>query len=240
MCWSICFAAASMLGATWSTGVSQDASGAAPVTARGLVALTTSVGDITVTTWSSQTVKWVAHERASSPTDLARLNVDITKDAGNLTLSAIPFTGCERCGIDLEVWVPSSVSVTASSAHGDISIAGVANTVIARTTRGDIQIRASDGDIVAETQVGDVLARVTSVAGTRRIALSTVIGDVALALTRRAGATMTASTEVGEISSAFGVPTTHALGQSLASKTGDGSIQIKLSTHTGDVEVSAF
>jgi DUF4097 and DUF4098 domain-containing protein YvlB len=237
---SVCLAAASLLGATWGQGVSKDAPGTASVTVRGLVALSTSVGDISVQTWASPTVRWVAHERAVSPGDLARISVDVTKDGGDLTLNAIPFTGCDRCSIDLSVWVPPSVAVTASSGHGDITISGVENTVIARTARGDIQVASSDGDVVAVTQVGDVSARLRSVSDTRRISLQTVMGDVQLALPRHAAITLTAATAVGDIESAFGSATAHPPGYALTAKTGDGSIQIKLSTHTGDVEVSAL
>jgi hypothetical protein len=234
-----CVAAVVVLGATWNA-VSKDVPGIAPVTSRGLVALSTSVGDVRVKAWSSPTVRWIAHEHAASQADLARLQIDITKDAGNLTLTAIPFTGCDRCGIDLSVWVPKSVSVTASSATGDISVIGLANTVIARTSKGDIDIDASDGDVLAQTEVGDVSARLPSVSGAHKIILSTVIGDVGLSLSRGAGASITASTSVGEISSDFGSPQTRITSQTLQTKTGDGGVQIRLSTHTGDVAVRAL
>ncbi|HXW50640.1 MAG TPA: DUF4097 family beta strand repeat-containing protein [Candidatus Acidoferrales bacterium] len=235
-----CAVAIMTLGAFSAPGVSKDVTGTAPVVARGPVSLTTSVGDISVNTWSNPAVRWVAHEHAADPADLARLSLQVTRDAGGLSVTAIPFAGCEDCGIDLSVWVPKTASVTASSAHADVDINGVSNGVIVRVERGDIQIEAANGDVVAQTEVGDVSVRVPRLADTRKISLRSIVGNVRLQLPRSAAATITASTAIGEIRSDFGTPQTRMTSQALQTKTGSGDVKVNIGTHTGDVDVLAL
>lgn len=232
--------AVALMGALWSSGVSKDVGGSAAIAAGGVTTLATAIGNISVTTWASKDVRWIAHEHAGNRQDLDRLSVDVTKDAGNVTLKAIPFDRCDNCGIDLEVWVPRMVSVAASGATGNISLKGIANTVIARTATGNVDVSASDGDVLAETQTGSVNAILSSLRGTHRITLSTATGSITLGLPRSAGATISASTDIGNISSAFGSPQRQMLSATLQTNVGNGSIQVRLSSHTGSITLRAL
>ena len=231
--------AVTLMGAFGSSGISKDVSGSAVIVAGGVATLSTSIGNISVIAWQSNAVKWTAHERAGNQQELDRLRVDVTKDAGNVTLRAIPFDGCDECGIDLEVWVPRSVSVAASGAVGKISVAGIASTVVARTSTGSVDISASDGDLIAETQTGNVNASLSSLLNTRRIMLSTGTGTITLSLPRSADASISASTHIGNISTAFGSPEKHMMSATLQTKAGNGTIQVHLTTGVGNISLRA-
>ncbi len=233
-------AAIGLMGALSSSGISKDVGGTTVIVEGGVATLATSIGNISVKSWPSKNVKWIAHEHAGNQQDLDRLRVDLTKDAGNVTLKAIPFDGCDECSIDLEVWVPRSASVAASGATGNISLKGVANTVIARTSTGNVDVSASDGDLIAETQTGSVNASLSSLGSTHRITLSTATGSITLRLPRSADATISASTDIGNISTAFGSPQKQLLSATLKAKVGNGSIQVRLSTHTGSIALRAL
>lgn len=229
-----------LMGAFWDSGISRDVSGSAPASAQGLVTLATAIGNITVKAWSGNGVKWIAHESAGNQQDLKRLSVDVTRDGGNVTLKAIPFEGCQGCGINLEVWVPRSAAVTASGATGNIVVDGVANTVIARTSMGNVDLSASDGDVIGQTQTGNVSASLASLRGTRKVTLSSATGNLDLALPRAAGATISASTDIGNITSAFGSPQRQMMSATLRTKLGPGGVDVRLSTRTGNVTLHAL
>jgi DUF4097 and DUF4098 domain-containing protein YvlB len=69
----------------------------------------------------------------------------------------------ETVGVDLDVQLPKSASVTLHTPHGDINASGIAGVVDASTEAGDIEIHDAASDVAAQLQKGDV--RITGVAG---------------------------------------------------------------------------
>ena len=69
--------------------------------------------------------------------------------------------------VDLDVELPKNVSLTATSAHGDINISGIGGAISATTQNGDIEIHDAGSDVNVQLQKGDV--RVSDVTGSVRI-----------------------------------------------------------------------
>jgi DUF4097 and DUF4098 domain-containing protein YvlB len=66
-------------------------------------------------------------------------------------------------GVDLDVQVPKTASVTLHTPKGDINASTIAGIVDARTENGDIDIHDAASDVTAQTEKG--AARITGVAG---------------------------------------------------------------------------
>ncbi|MGB0034880.1 MAG: DUF4097 family beta strand repeat-containing protein [Candidatus Acidiferrales bacterium] len=90
-----------------------------------------------------------------------------------------------RVSVDLDVTVPKNVTLSATSARGDISISGVAADVSASARNGDVEIHDVSANVSAELVKGD--ARISDIKGNTRITgrgneidLSDVGGDATL------------------------------------------------------------
>lgn len=70
-------------------------------------------------------------------------------------------------GVDLDIELPKTASVTANSVRGDINISGIEGTVSAATQDGDVEIHDAGSDVTADLAKGD--ARITNVRGSVRI-----------------------------------------------------------------------
>jgi len=87
--------------------------------------------------------------------------------------------------VDLDVELPKSVSLTATSARGDIKISGIGGVITATTQNGDIEIHNAGSDVNVQLQKGDV--RISDAPGNVRISgkgsqieISDVGGDALL------------------------------------------------------------
>jgi DUF4097 and DUF4098 domain-containing protein YvlB len=69
--------------------------------------------------------------------------------------------------VDLDVALPKKVVLTATSARGDISIAGISGPITATAQNGDVEIHDAGSDVSVQLQKGD--ARLSDVAGNVRI-----------------------------------------------------------------------
>jgi DUF4097 and DUF4098 domain-containing protein YvlB len=69
----------------------------------------------------------------------------------------------DTVGVDLDVQLPKSASVTLHTPHGDINVSGIAGTVDVSTADGDIEIHDAASDVAAQLEKGDV--RIIGVAG---------------------------------------------------------------------------
>jgi hypothetical protein len=88
-------------------------------------------------------------------------------------------------GVDLDVQVPKSASVTLRTSKGDINASAISGIVDAHTEDGDIEIHDAASDVAAQMEKGD--ARITGVAGNvvlkgrgNDVEIADVAGDVTL------------------------------------------------------------
>jgi hypothetical protein len=65
--------------------------------------------------------------------------------------------------VDLDITVPKSVSVIATTQHGDINISGISGKVTATTQHGDVEIHNTNSDVSAELNKGAV--RINDISG---------------------------------------------------------------------------
>jgi DUF4097 and DUF4098 domain-containing protein YvlB len=72
-----------------------------------------------------------------------------------------------RVSVDFDLTLPKSVSVAATSRHGDVSISGLAGAVSAATQAGDIEIHDIGSDVTAQLTKGD--ARIDDITGSVRV-----------------------------------------------------------------------
>ena len=75
--------------------------------------------------------------------------------------------GYRRVSVDLEIHVPKSVSIEASTDRGRINVAGVAGRLQLSSARGDVEVRDAANEVSVELRSGDV--RIQGVQGTVRI-----------------------------------------------------------------------
>ena len=68
---------------------------------------------------------------------------------------------------DLDVEVPKTANVTASSDRGDVTVAGVGGAIDASARKGDIEIHDAGSDVSATLEKGDL--RISNVAGNLRV-----------------------------------------------------------------------
>ena len=69
--------------------------------------------------------------------------------------------------VDFDVTLPKSVSLSANSRRGDVSISGLAGAVIVTTKTGDVEVHDIGSDVTAQLTKGD--ARIDNITGNVRI-----------------------------------------------------------------------
>ncbi|MFZ3215102.1 MAG: DUF4097 family beta strand repeat-containing protein [Candidatus Acidiferrales bacterium] len=145
-----------------------------PIPAGSHITLTTDRGSISVHAGDGNDLRVSASETSEGANDTAaqeRLkSVKVVIEQTNGGFSVHPVNqddGGGRVTVDFDVTVPKSVSLTASSNHGDITISGVGGAVNATSQLGDIEVHNAGSDVTAQLEKGD--ARVTEIAGSVRI-----------------------------------------------------------------------
>jgi DUF4097 and DUF4098 domain-containing protein YvlB len=152
----------------------------------------TDLGNITVHAGQTDDVRVEVNESATGASESharTRMNdagVVLEKSGSGYLLHPVKQGDSHgRVSVDLDVELPKSVTLTASTSRGDISISGIAGPVTAVSQNGDVEIHDSTSDVSVELQKGD--ARVSDVAGNVRvigkgseIEISDVTGDATL------------------------------------------------------------
>ena len=126
---------------------------------------------------------------------------------------------------------------TVKTTSGDVELAGVAGALSVSTVSGEIDVSgARDGRLTLATTSGDIgydgeLAR----GGTSQI--SSISGDVKLALPASSGFRLDASTVSGELRSDFDLQGGVAQRRSLTGVAGDGAATLNVSTTSGEIHI---
>jgi DUF4097 and DUF4098 domain-containing protein YvlB len=90
--------------------------------------------------------------------------VEVTKEGDNyIVRPAGAAENDQRFGFDLEVTVPKKAPLEVKNERGDITVAGVSNSVSITTRKGDIELSDIDGSVTVDTQGGDT--RVSDIKG---------------------------------------------------------------------------
>jgi DUF4097 and DUF4098 domain-containing protein YvlB len=143
--------------------------------------------------------------------------------------------------VDLEVSVPSTVTVSAGSVSGDVSIDGAHGNVTASTVSGEIHLdRLHASSVRANSVSGSIDVRVDELTGRGDFSFHSVSGDVTLEVPRGFGADLSLNTVSGDINSDFPITlggSNRMSRHSLNARIGDGGRRLDVSTVSGDLRL---
>jgi len=142
--------------------------------------------------------------------------------------------------IDLQVAVPPSLMVSASSVSGDVDVRGAQGDVRANSVSGDVHLDGLHATSVqANTVSGNIVVRVDQFTGRGDLSFNTVSGDVTLEVPRQFDADLSMSTVSGDINSDFQllVSGSRVSRRSLDARIGNGGRRLDLNTVSGDVKI---
>jgi hypothetical protein len=138
------------------------------------ITLTTTHGNITCHAGEGNQIRGTANVTASEANEsaaqdrLKNVNVVIEQGVDGYTVHPVNQNGDGgNVDVDLDVTVPKSVSISANTDHGNVSISGVAGKVTVNTNHGDVEVHDSGSDVSVDMTKGDV--RISSVGGSVRI-----------------------------------------------------------------------
>ena len=117
---------------------------------------------------------------------LKDVNVVIEQGRDGYTVHPVNQSGHRgNVNVDLDVTVPKSASITASTDHGNVNISDVAGKIAVTATHGDVEIHDVGSDVAVDMTKGD--ARISTVAGNVRLSgrgdeveVSDVTGDATI------------------------------------------------------------
>jgi DUF4097 and DUF4098 domain-containing protein YvlB len=134
------------------------------------VTIETARGHITVHGSGGTDLRATANESANGENEsdaderMGSVQVVVEKTANGYNVHPVHQSDfSQTVGVDLEVQLPKTASITLRTPHGDIAVSSIAGGVDARTENGDIEIHDVGGDVTAQLEKGDV--RIDNVAG---------------------------------------------------------------------------
>jgi len=127
---------------------------------RGALVLGTTMGTVSVRTWSENSVRLVVekHTSASDANDARRIldmfRVQAMRGGKDLTFTARARTKeCARSvGVTFTIWVPSTYRVDIRTENGDIEIPRMAGRFTAHTSEGKISVNCDTDDLDIEVE----------------------------------------------------------------------------------------
>ena len=163
-----------------------------PVSAGAHITIRTGRGNITVHAGDVKQVRATLTKSASASNEttakdrLKSLNAVIEQTGDGLSIHPVNQNDSDgQLSADLDVEVPKNVSLTASSANGDITVSGISGDAEASTQNGNIEMHDMGANVSAEQQNGDV--RIANISGDVRVAgrgneleLTDVSGEVTI------------------------------------------------------------
>jgi hypothetical protein len=177
-------------------------------------------GDISVTPSSSGRVEIVGIRRGSSRS-ADRLNAEVTETSDGIMVCVVHADADDECdgkgyhhhgddddwgraSMNLEIRLPASVEIDASSVSGNVAVVGAQGDVHAGSVSGDIRMeRLRATSIEARTVSGEITASVESLSGDGTLSFKSVSGDVRLELPRSLDADLAMSSVSGQLDSEF-------------------------------------
>ena len=156
------------------------------------VTVQTGLGNITVHAGEGESVRVEVNQSTAAATESharTRMNdagVVVEKSGAGYLIHPVKQDDRHgRVSVDLDVELPKSVILAATTSHGDINISGMAGAVTASSQSGDVEIHNSGADVSVNLERGD--AHVSDVAGNLRLTgkgneidISDIKGDATL------------------------------------------------------------
>jgi DUF4097 and DUF4098 domain-containing protein YvlB len=142
--------------------------------------------------------------------------------------------------MDLEIAVPTNLTVAPSTVSGDISVTGAVGEESANSVSGDIKLdRIRPSSVRANTVSGDVEVTIVEFTGRGDLQFHSVSGDVVLDLPRDFAADLSMSTVSGDVDSDFAITLGNSRmnRRSISGRIGAGGRKLDVSTVSGDLRL---
>lgn len=215
-------------------------------------------GDITVSPSSSGRVEIVGIRKGSDRA-AARLTATVQETDDGIIVCVVRADSDDECDNDgyhnhgdnddwgrasmnLDIRIPSSVGIDASSVSGDVEITGAQGDVRAASVSGDLTLeRLRASSVEAKTVSGEITTSIESLAGRGPLAFRTVSGDVKLALPRDLDADLSMTSVSGDLDSDFQMTLGRQMSRRrIEARIGGGGRDLNISTVSGDVRLSVI
>ena len=216
-------------------------------------------GDISVTPSSSGRVEIVGVRRGSSRS-ADRLTAEVTETSDGLMVCVVRLNSDDECdgrgyhrhndneddnwgnaSLNLEIRLPSSAQIDASSVSGNVDIVGAQGDVRAGAVSGDIRLeRLRAASVDARSVSGEISASIESLSGSGALSFKSVSGDVKLELPRSLDADLSMSSVSGQLDSDFQMTLgggSRASRRRIEARIGRGGRELNLTTVSGDVRL---
>ncbi len=142
--------------------------------------------------------------------------------------------------MDLEVAVPTNLTVAANSVSGDVSVSGAQGNVMAKSVSGNVHLdHLRVSAVTAYSVSGDVDVRVEAFTGSGDLSVKTVSGDVTLALPRQFDADVSMTSVSGSMNTDYALTLDNGRmsRRHINARIGNGGRRLELSTVSGDVKL---
>jgi DUF4097 and DUF4098 domain-containing protein YvlB len=215
-------------------------------------------GDITVSPSSSGRVEIVGIRHGSSrAADRLTANVQETDDGINVCVVRTDSDDeCDGNGyhhhgddddwgnasLNLEIRLPSSIGIDASSVSGNVDITGAEGDIRAGSVSGDVRLeRLRASSVEARTVSGEITASIESLTGNGPLSFKTVSGDVRLEVPRNFDADLSMSTVSGDLDSDFQITVSGGMSRRrIEARIGRGGRRLELATVSGSVRIGVL
>jgi DUF4097 and DUF4098 domain-containing protein YvlB len=215
-------------------------------------------GDVRITPSTSGRVEVLGFKNGSAR-GLERLRADVQQTSRGIVVCVLydDSTDCDdnhssnrrgrwndddgNASIDLEVAVPTNLTVDAGSVSGDVSVTGAHGDIRANSVSGDVRLEHLHANSIDANSVsGDVTVTVDELTGRGDFKFHSVSGDVTLEVPRDFSADLSMTTVSGDIDSDFPI-TVGGNGRmsrrSVDARIGSGGRRLDVNTVSGDLRI---
>jgi DUF4097 and DUF4098 domain-containing protein YvlB len=216
------------------------------IAAGGAVKLHNVSGDIKVTGYNGDTITVTAYKEGP---DRDKVAIEDSSGGNNVDVSARYPENCDcNVSVRFDVKVPSEIGYrydSIASVSGDIEIANVKGELHAKSVSGDVTVSAV-GAVNAASVSGDVEVEIRSLEGADKagdLEFKSVSGDVEVKLPGNLDAEVKISTLSGDLKTDFPLQVEekkHGPGRSASGRLGNGARNLKLSTVSGNINLSSY
>lgn len=216
-------------------------------------------GDITVSPSSSGRVEIVGTRHGSSRA-AERLSASVQETDDGVIVCVVRTDSDDECddkgyhhhggddddwgnaSVNLDIRIPSSVGIDASSVSGEVEITGAQGDVRAGTVSGDVRLaRLRASSVEAKTVSGEIHTSIESLSGRGALSFRTVSGDVTLELPRDLDADLSMSSVSGQLDSDFQMTLGGRMSRRrIEARIGSGGRDLNIATVSGDVRLAVI
>jgi uncharacterized protein YhdP len=214
-------------------------------------------GDITVTPSSSGRVEIIGIKQGSSRA-ADRLTASVQETDDGIIVCVVRVDSDDECdsngyhhhsdddddwghaSVNLEIRLPSSVGIDASSVSGNVSITGAQGDIRAGSVSGDVRLeRLRASSVEARSVSGQITTSIESLNGSGSLSFKTVSGDVKLELPRSLDADLSMSSVSGQLDSDFQMTLGGRMSRRrIEARIGRGGRELNIATVSGDVRLA--